>query len=217
MAFFGIFQKAYGTTGVPYVQLQGKLDIVADGYISAGTSAAPVALTTGKNMVGLWASSSATTGDERVVYASLKLTGAAGSGESGRFYSKTTSAVTSMHGVHCTAEMQTGIAGAAIGLIAGGRFTLACATGVTGMTSGSLYGILIESAFTAAVTGSSSNAAICVRDIDGSNKFTYLLSIPNLGCAFASTTAAAACSYKIKIRINGVDAYIPCVASGATS
>jgi hypothetical protein len=79
--------------------------------------------TASKNFLGFWTESSATSGDSRGIYFRHYISGAGGSGETGRFYTTISDvAASTAHGIH--SSLSFGTSGTVTGIGCAGRFTL---------------------------------------------------------------------------------------------
>ena len=178
-----------------------------------GNSSAPYQWqTAGKNALGFWVKSLATSGDSRGLYLRLYLNGAGG-GEAVRAFATAGAASVAtggtMNGIHATASI--GATGSSIsGAANGGRFTLA-ADAVSRTLSGTLAAIQLCSDIGANNTLPASHAFIRFTD-DGSVRFTNLMEIPNAanGTIFAAHVTQVM-SHSIKIRsADGTAYYVMC-------
>lgn len=152
-----------------------------------------------------------TTGDVRLMYATLALRGVGGSGECLRprtlIYG---TSVNSAHGAHGTLSIQVG--GAISGLGAGMRATLEAAA-ATRTLGGTLCALNVDSNIGANNTMPSSHSFIRVTD-SGSVRLTNLLDVPapSNGTLFAAH-ATDAMTHSIKILSAGTAYYIMCTAT----
>ncbi len=97
--------------------------------------------TAGKNFLGFWTESSATSGDSRGIYCRNYLSGAGGGGETGRFYTTVKDvAAANANGVHCSLDF--GTSGTVTGLGCAGKFTLHVPSG--GAVAGTVCAIEAE-------------------------------------------------------------------------
>jgi hypothetical protein len=184
-----------------------------------GTSAVPeTTATAGKNFVGYYTKSTATTGDSRGTYLKHKLDGTSGVGN----YGDTLRAYTvvggtgyaSATGMHATCEVAA--AGSITGLGVGLRASLSVKSTVT---QGTLAGLLVDIQNTVAVTATEMS---CLRISDSSaggasgTKAPYfaILDGVDTSALFVNNTVGAA-SKGLKIKVNGTDYYI--LLNSATS
>jgi hypothetical protein len=178
-----------------------------NGFIS-GTSSAPVVVTTAGNINSAYATTSATTGDTRLVYDKLTFT-STGSGETLRAFSVVTgagaAAAGTINGAHISMSVSTGgtISGAANAL----RATLGVASGVT--PGGTLAAVQVDSDIASGVTVPGTAAFIRVTD-SNSTALGTLLNVP--AAMLQNTTATATKGIKI-VDAAGNDYFILCAAS----
>jgi hypothetical protein len=172
----------------------------------AGTSTTPIATATAdKNFVGLWSSSSATTGDSRGVYIRHYLT-STGSGEALRVYGSATvagcAAGGTANGMHCS--FSEGASATIAGQSSAARFTydVAAATRVVGRNSSVL---ILETVLGANVTTHADCALIrVVQSATNSLTMRNLLRLPvpgakTTGDLFLARHADATCTHGIQI------------------
>lgn len=148
----------------------------ANGFIS-GTSSSPVSVTTAQNINSSYGTTSATTGDTRLVYDKLTFT-STGSGETLRAFSVVTGAGAAaggtINGAHISMSVNTGgtISGAANAL----RATLGVASGVT--PGGTLAALQVDSDVASGVTLPASAAFIRVTN-SNSTSISNLFNLPD--------------------------------------
>lgn len=191
----------------------GKL-IVPGGLDLGGDSTTPVPLgtTANQNYLNLFAETTATTGDTRLIYARLYFEGAGGSGEALRAFG-TVNGVTAatggtVNGAHISLSVN-GASGAVSGAGNALRATLGLGAGTT--AGGTLAAIQVDSDFNATANIPATAAAIRVTNT-GVGKFANLLNIPAAanGTMFAAhTTQTMTHSIKI-INASGTAYYIMC-------
>jgi len=146
-----------------------------NGFIG-GTSTSPISVTTAQNINSSYATTSATTGDTRLVYDKLTFT-AAGSGETLRAFSVVTGAAAvggTINGAHISMSVNTGgsISGAGNAL----RATLGVAASVT--PGGTLAAIQADSDIGSGATLPASTAFIrCTNS--GSGTISNLFNLPD--------------------------------------
>jgi hypothetical protein len=178
-----------------------------NGFIS-GTSTAPVAVTTAGNINSAYATTSAATGDTRLMYDRLTFT-STGSGETLRAFSVVTGAGAAtggtINGAHISMSVSTGgtISGAANAL----RATLGVATGVT--PGGTLASIQVDSDIASGVTVPGTASFIRVTN-SGATALGTLLNVP--AAMLQDTTATATKGIKI-VDAAGNDFFILCAAA----
>ena len=146
-----------------------------NGFIN-GTSSSPVSVTTAQNINSAYGTTSASTGDTRLVYDKLTFT-AAGAGETLRAFSVVAGAQgagQTTNGAHISLSVNTGgtIAGAANAL----RATLGVASGVT--PGGTLAALQVDSDIASGVTVPGSAAFIRVTN-SNSTALSNLFNLPD--------------------------------------
>lgn len=150
-----------------------------------------------------------TSGDVRLLYATLNLRGVGGDGECLRprtlVYG---TGISSAHGQHCTLAIQVG--GAITGLGAGLRVTLEAASATRTLT-GTLCALQVDSYIGANNTLPASHSFVRFTDV-GSVRVTNLFEVPNAsnGTIFAAHTTEGL-THSLKIRsADGTAYYIMC-------
>jgi hypothetical protein len=182
-----------------------------NGFIT-GTSASPLAVTTAnQNVSSAFVTTSATTGDTRLMYDKLTFT-STGSGETARFFSVVTGtgAATggTINGAHISCEINGSTAS-----ISGAANALRATLGGTDITPGGTLGVLqLDTNFAAGVSTPATSSFIRVTDSGaGTGKINNLLTI-DAGPAATIVAAGAATPSgtikKISIQIGGVAYYI---------
>lgn len=180
-----------------------------NGFIS-GTATSPVAVTSATNINAAYATTSATTGDTRLVYDKLTFT-STGSGETLRAFSRVTGAngatAGTINGAHISAEID------GSGTISGAANALRATLGGTATApGGTLAALQLDTNFGAGVTLASSSAFIRVTDSGTTTgAVANLMNIESgPAAAFVSTGAATpgGTIKKIKILIGGVAYYL---------
>lgn len=183
-----------------------------NGFIG-GTAAEPIAVTSAQNISSFYATSSATTGDTRLNYSRLDITGT-GSGETLRAFTRVSGANAAtggtVNGAHISLSVNSGgtISGAANAL----RVTLGAAAGVT--TGGTVSALQVDSDLNATATVPGTAAFIRVTDTN-TTKLGQLLNIPvpANGSIFATHTTQTM-THSIRIcAANGTAYYIMCTDS----
>ena len=175
---------------------------------TSGTSSAPVAVTTAGNINSAYATTSAATGDTRLVYDRLTFT-STGSGETLRAFSQVSGAGAAtggtINGAHISMSVISGgtISGAANAL----RATLGVASGVT--PGGTLAAVQVDSDIASGVTVPGTAAFIRVTD-SGATTLGTLINLP--AAMLQNTTATATKGIKI-VDDAGNDFFILCAAS----
>ena len=173
-----------------------------NGFIG-GVSATPVAVTTAQNINSFFGTTSATSGDTRLIYSKLTFT-AAGAGETLRAFSVVTAAQgagQTTNGAHISMSVNTGgsISGAGNAL----RATLGVAAGVT--PGGTIAAIQADSDVGAA--GVLPATAAWIR-FTNSGAGTGLSNLFNLPAAMVPVKSAAAVTHTIKIIVDGTPYYL---------
>ena len=179
-----------------------------NGFIT-GTAASPIVVTTAQNISASYATTSATSGDTRLVYDKLTFT-AAGSGETLRAFSvvdTTTSAVGgTINGAHISMEVD------ATGAISGAGNALRATLGGTKTAqTGTLAVLQADTNFGAGVTVPASASFIRVTDSGATTgAITHLFNLPS---AMVVARTASASSHTIKIMVGSTPYYL--IASNA--
>lgn len=139
--------------------------------------------TANKNLLGFWATTSATSGDTRGMYLRLYFSGAGGSGEAARIFGTVNNVTAAtggtVNGAHVSLSV-TGASGAVSGAGNAARFTLGL--GASTNAGGTLAGIQVDSDFDTAATVPTNAAAIRVTD-SNTKKWTKFLSMPTVASA----------------------------------
>ena len=164
-----------------------------NGFIG-GTSTDPIVVTTAQNINSSYATTSATSGDTRLVYDKLTFT-AAGSGETLRAFSVVTGAAAvggTINGAHISMSVNTGgsISGAGNAL----RATLGLAAGVS--SGGTIAVIQADSDVGAGGTLPSNAAWIRFTNSGAGTGFSQLFNVPS---SMVGTAVAATATKTIKI------------------
>ena len=168
----------------------------ANGFIS-GTSASPVSVTTAQNINSSYGTTSATTGDTRLVYDKLTFT-SNGSGETLRAFSVVTGAGAAaggtINGAHISTSVNTGgtISGAANAL----RATLGVASGVT--PGGTLAALQVDSDIASGVTLPASASFIRVTN-SNTGTIGSLFNLPSALVVDAVGSVAATKTIKVMV------------------
>jgi len=184
----------------------------ANGFIS-GSATDPIAVTTAGNIDAAYATTSAATGDTRLVYDKLTFT-STGSGETARFFSVVTGAgaatAGTINGAHISTEINT------TGTISGAANAIRATLGGTAATPGGTLAVLqLDTNFGTGVTLGATSAFIRVSDSGETGEVANLLNIETGPAATiaATATAVSTVSKAIKVRIGGTSYYIPAYAS----
>lgn len=163
----------------------------ANGFIT-GSSTSPIAVTTAGNVSSSYATTSATTGDTRLVYEKLTFT-STGSGETLRAYSVVTGAGAAAGGTINGAHISTSINGS--GTISGAANALRVTLGGTSTNpGGTIAALQVDSDF--ASGGTWTNASFIRFTNSGTGTIANLMSVPT---AMVVTKSAAAVSHTLKI------------------
>ena len=168
---------------------------------TSGTSAAPVTTTTAANLSSFYGSTSATSGDTRLVYDKLTFTGAGGAGETLRAFSVVTAAGAAVGGTINGAHISASINGS--GTIAGAANALRATLGGTSTNpGGTLAAIQADSDF--ATGGTWTNSSFIRFTNSGTGVIPNLFNVP---AAMVVASVVAASSHTIKIVDSAGTAY----------
>ena len=168
---------------------------------TSGTSAAPVTTTTAANLSSFYGSTSATSGDTRLVYDKLTFTGAGGAGETLRAFSVVTAAGAAAGGTINGAHISASINGS--GTIAGAANALRATLGGTSTNpGGTLAAIQADSDF--ATGGTWTNSSFIRFTNSGTGTVDNLFNVP---AAMVEASVVAASSHTIKIVDSAGTAY----------
>ena len=163
---------------------------------SSGTSTSPVAVTTASNISSFYGTTSATSGDTRLVYDKLSFTGAGGAGETLRAFSVVSVAGAAVggtiNGAHISMETQGGtISGA-------GNAVRATLGGTTAAQTGTLAVIQADTNFSATVNSIPANASF-IRVTNTGAATPKIGNLFNLPAAMVEADVdAAGTTHKIK-------------------
>ena len=181
--------------------------VKSDNGFIGGTSTSPITVTTAQNINSSYGSTSATTGDTRLMYDKLTFT-STGSGETIRAYSVVTgagaAAAGTINGAHISTLVSTGgtISGAANAL----RATIGASVSAPG---GTLAALQLDTDFASGTTVSANSAFIRVTDSGaGAGKLTRLMNIASGTGVFTAATSSSTLAGGIKVRIAGSDYYL---------
>ena len=174
--------------------------VVSLNGFSSGTSSSPVSVTTAGNISSFYGTTSATTGDTRLVYDKLTFT-STGSGETLRAFSVVTGAnaatAGTINGAHISLSVNTG------GTISGAANALRATLGGTSTNpGGTIAAIQCDSDF--ASGGTWTNASFIRFTNSGTGTVANLLNVPT---AMVAVKGSAALSHKIKIVDSAGTAY----------
>lgn len=181
--------------------------VVSKNGFSSGTATSPVSVSTAGNISSFYGTTSATTGDTRLVYDKLTFT-STGSGETLRAYSVVTGAnaatAGTINGAHISMKVDTGgsISGAANAL----RATVGASVAAPG---GTLAALQLDTDFASGTTVSAASAFIRVSDSGaGAGKLTRLMNIGSGTGVFTAATSSSTLAGGIKIRIGSTDYFL---------
>jgi hypothetical protein len=164
-----------------------------DGGLDVGTSADPIAVTSAENIVGAYASSSATTGDTRLIYARLDFS-STGSGETLRAFTRVTGANGATGGTINGAHISLSINGS--GTISGAGNALRVTLGGTSTApGGTIAALQLDSDFASGGSWSGASYIRCTNS--GTGTIGTFAVLPN---AMIETKSAAAVSHVISIK-----------------
>lgn len=185
------------------------------GFIS-GTSASPIAVTTAQNITSSYGTTSATTGDTRLVYDKLTFT-STGSGETLRAFSVVTGASAAtggtINGAHISTSINTG------GTISGAANAIRATLGGTATTPGGTLAVLqLDTDYSTNVTLGAASSFI--RVTDSGSQTGEVQNLINIATGPAATVAPTATSVTtvskaIKVMIGGTAYYVPAYATYA--
>jgi len=184
-----------------------------NGFIT-GTSTDPLAVTTASNIDAAYATTSATTGDTRLIYSKLTFT-STGSGETLRAFSVVTGAgaatAGTINGAHISAEINT------TGTISGAANAIRATLGGSATTPGGTLAVLqLDTNYNSNVSLAATSAFIRVSDSGSqTGEVQNLVNIETGPAATiaATATAVSTVSKAIKVRIAGTTYYVPAYAS----
>ena len=179
---------------------------------SSGTSATPVAATSAGNISSFYGTTSATSGDTRLVYDKLTFTGAGGAGETLRAFSVVTAAGAAVggtiNGAHISCEINT------TGTISGAANALRATLGGSATTPGGTLAVLqLDTNYSTNVTLGSASSFIRVSD--SGSQAGEVQNLVNIEAGPAGTIVSSGGTgafggtiKKIKIMIDGVAYYL---------
>jgi hypothetical protein len=182
--------------------------VASDNGFITGSVTSPLAVTTAGNVNAAYATTSATTGDTRLVYEKLTFT-STGSGETARFFSVVSgaSAATAgtINGAHISTEINTG------GTISGAANAIRATLGGTATTPGGTLAVMqLDTNYNSNVTLPATAAFIRVSD--SGSQTGEVPNFANIEAGPAATIVATGTvggTLKgLKIRIDGVTYYL---------
>lgn len=180
----------------------------ANGFIN-GTAASPVSVTTAQNINSSYATTSATTGDTRLVYDKLTFT-STGSGETLRAFSVVTGAGAAAAGTINGAHISTSINGS--GTISGAANALRATLGMgaSAAPGGTLAALQLDSDIDTTATVPATAAFIRVTNSNtGVIPNMFSVPAPAVGGAFRAVVGSATCTHTMPVRsANGTTYYV---------
>ena len=180
-----------------------------NGFIS-GTAASPIAVTTAQNINEAYATTSATTGDTRLIYDKLTFT-STGSGETARFFSVVTGTGAATGGTINGAHISLSVDGASATISGAANAIRATLGGSDATPGGTLSVIQLDTAYTVNASLPATASFIRVSD-SGSNtgEIPKLMNIESGPAAtlFTAATSSSTLAGGIKIRIAGADYFL---------
>jgi len=187
----------------------------ANGFIS-GTATSPISVTTAQNINAAYATTSATTGDTRLVYEKLTFT-STGSGETLRAFSVVTgtdaATAGTINGAHISTSINT------TGTISGAANAIRATLGGSATTPGGTLAVLqLDTDYSTNVTLGAASSFI--RVTDSGSQTGEVQNFANIETGPAATIAPAATSVTtvskaIKVMIGGTAYYVPAYATYA--
>jgi hypothetical protein len=180
-----------------------------NGFIS-GTAASPIAVTTAQNINEAYATTSATTGDTRLIYDKLTFT-STGSGETARFFSVVTGTGAATAGTINGAHISLEVDGASATISGAANAIRATLGGTDATPGGTLAVIQLDTNYT--VNASLPATASFIRVSDSGTNTGEIPKLMNIESGPAATLFTAATSSStlaggIKIRIAGADYFL---------
>jgi hypothetical protein len=178
--------------------------VISNNGFIGGTASDPIVVTTAQNINKSYATTSAVSGDTRLVYDKLTFT-AAGSGETLRAFSVVTTATAAVGGTINGAHISLEVDGT--GAISGaGNAIRATLGGTKTSQTGTLSVIQADTNFGAGVTVPASASFIRVTDSGATTgAITNLFNLPS---ALVPVKSAAAVSHTIKIMVGSTPYYL---------
>ena len=190
--------------------------VVSLNGFGAGTSTDPIAVTTAQNISSSYATTSATTGDTRLVYNKLTFT-STGSGETLRAFSVVTGTNSATAGTINGAHISCEINGSTASISGAANAIRATLGGTDATPGGTLAVIQLDTNYTVDASLPATASFIRVTD-SGSNTgeiplFLNIEAGPAATIAPSASAVAASPSKVIKVMIGGTAYYIPAYAS----
>ena len=190
--------------------------VVSQNGFSTGTSSSPLAVTTAGNVDSAYVTTSATTGDTRLIYDKLTFT-STGSGETARFFSVVTGAgaatAGTINGAHISTDINT------TGTISGAANAIRATLGGSATTPGGTLAVLqLDTNYNSNVSLAATSAFI--RVTDSGSQTGEVQNFANIETGPAATIAPTASSVTtvskaIKVMIGGTAYYVPAYATYA--
>ena len=190
--------------------------VVSQNGFSTGTSASPLSVTTAGNVDSAYVTTSATTGDTRLIYDKLTFT-STGSGETARFFSVVTGAgaatAGTINGAHISTDINT------TGTISGAANAIRATLGGSATTPGGTLAVLqLDTNYNSNVSLAATSAFI--RVTDSGSQTGEVQNFANIETGPAATIAPTASSVTtvskaIKVMIGGTAYYVPAYATYA--
>lgn len=182
--------------------------VVSQNGFIGGTATSPIAVTTAGNISASYGTTSATTGDTRLVYDKLTFT-STGSGETIRAFSVVTGVAAAtagtINGIHASTEIN------GTGTISGAANAIRATLGGTQASPGGTLAVLqLDTNYT--VNASLPATAAFIRVSDSGSATGEVPNFINIEAGPAATivaTGTVTLSKAIKIRIDGTTYYIP--------
>jgi hypothetical protein len=191
--------------------------VVSQNGFSTGTASSPLAVTTAQNIDSSYATTSATTGDTRLVYDKLTFT-STGSGETLRAFSVVTGTNAATAGTINGAHISLEVDGASASISGAANAIRATLGGTDATPGGTLAVIQLDTNYSVDATLPATASFIRVTD-SGANTGEIPL-LMNIATGPAATISPAATSVTtvakaIKVMIGGTVYYVPAYASFA--
>ena len=190
--------------------------VVSQNGFSTGSSSSPLSVTTAGNVDSAYVTTSATTGDTRLIYDKLTFT-STGSGETARFFSVVTGAnaatAGTINGAHISTDINT------TGTISGAANAIRATLGGSATTPGGTLAVLqLDTNYNSNVSLAATSAFI--RVTDSGSQTGEVQNFANIETGPAATIAPTASSVTtvskaIKVMIGGTAYYVPAYATYA--
>lgn len=180
--------------------------VASDNGFIGGSSTSPITVTTAQNISSSYGSTSATTGDTRLVYDRLTFT-STGSGETLRAFSVVSGAnaatAGTINGAHISTSVNTG------GTISGAANAVRATLGGTATSPGGTLSVLqLDTDFASGVSTPATSSFLRVTDSGaGAGKINNLFNIAS-GTGLLTTGTTGAVAGGIKIRVGSTTYYL---------